>query len=219
MLRDMRNHLFVYVVARDFGFAPNPFHGFCTLATCMTRIRSSGKIGDWVMGVGGSRLKATGKIIYLMKITETMTFTSYWNDDRFIRKRPLRNGSLAMMVGDNIYHKCKIDGNWVQEDSHHSNQDGSPNIGNLGKDTSSDRVLISSHFFYFGKSAIVWNLADIGYINGIGHRKMNIDEINVSNLIDDIEIQYGSEKNLVSDDPYDFLAASKRVDQITGRIA
>lgn len=37
-------------VARDYGFAPNPFFGVCTLATCKPRIRSVAQIGDWVVG-------------------------------------------------------------------------------------------------------------------------------------------------------------------------
>ena len=41
-----------YVVARDYGFAPNPFFGVCTLATCKPKIRSAAKLGDWVMGTG-----------------------------------------------------------------------------------------------------------------------------------------------------------------------
>jgi len=36
-----------YVVARDYGFAPNPFFGFCTLATCKPRLRSVAQVGDW----------------------------------------------------------------------------------------------------------------------------------------------------------------------------
>lgn len=75
--------LYIYVVARDFGFAPNPFHGFCTLATCKPDIRKVAKIGDWIMGVGGSRLKATGRCLYLMEVTETSTFNDYWADNRF----------------------------------------------------------------------------------------------------------------------------------------
>lgn len=31
--------LYSYVVAHDFGFAPNPFDGLCTLATCKPDIR------------------------------------------------------------------------------------------------------------------------------------------------------------------------------------
>jgi hypothetical protein len=79
---DQRN-LYVYVVDRDFGFAPNPFHGCCTLATCKPEIRKGARIGDWLMGVGGSRLRATGKCIFLMNISEILTFETYWADTRF----------------------------------------------------------------------------------------------------------------------------------------
>ncbi|WP_225761747.1 hypothetical protein [Acinetobacter sp. Marseille-P8610] len=34
--------IFSYVVSRDFGFAPNPFFNFCTLATCKPKIRKDG---------------------------------------------------------------------------------------------------------------------------------------------------------------------------------
>jgi len=69
MLVNQNKSLYIYVVDRDFGFAPNPFHGFCTLATCKPIIRGNATVGDWIMGVGGTRLNATGKCIYLMKIT------------------------------------------------------------------------------------------------------------------------------------------------------
>lgn len=44
-------NVFIYVVDRDFGFAPNPFHGYCTLATCKPGIRKSAAMGDWVVGM------------------------------------------------------------------------------------------------------------------------------------------------------------------------
>ena len=44
--------VYMYVVDRDFGFAPNPFHGFCTLATCKPRTRRVAKVGDWIVGMG-----------------------------------------------------------------------------------------------------------------------------------------------------------------------
>ena len=44
--------LYSYIVARDFGFAPNPFYGFCTLATCKPKIREHASVGDWVVGTG-----------------------------------------------------------------------------------------------------------------------------------------------------------------------
>ena len=215
----MGKFLFVYVVARDFGFAPNPYHGFCTLATCVPRIRSSARIGDWVMGVGGSRLKATGKIIYLMRVSEVLTFDEYWADARFLRKRPMRNGSLVMMVGDNVYHREVGDGQWIQADSHHSSPDGTPNHMNLKTDTSSESVLISNHFFYFGKSAPAFDLETFGYKNHRGHSKKSLSDKNVDDFIRNFEEHHRREMNLVLDDPFDFSAASKRVDQATGRIS
>ena len=80
--------MYIYVVARDFGFAPNPFHGICTLACCMDRLRATAQAGDWVFGMGGSRLKATGRCVYGMKVTETISFDEFWADPRFAAKRP-----------------------------------------------------------------------------------------------------------------------------------
>ncbi|MCY4463553.1 MAG: hypothetical protein OXC26_24640 [Albidovulum sp.] len=56
--------MYIYVVDRDFGFAPNPFHGVRTLACCKPGIRSPAQVGDWVFGVGGKRLNATGRCAY-----------------------------------------------------------------------------------------------------------------------------------------------------------
>lgn len=143
--------LYAYAITRDFGFAPNPFHGLCTLATCKPDIRKSANVGDWVMGVGGSTLRTVNrKCILLMKVTEKISFQDYWDDDRFSVKKPLRNGSRVRMLGDNIYHKDES-GKWIQEDSHHSNPDGTPNPINLDRDTGrSDQVLISNLFFISG---------------------------------------------------------------------
>jgi len=218
MLEAMGKYLYIYVVARDFGFAPNPYHGFCTLATCVPRIRASAQIGDWIMGVGGSRLKAPGKSIYLMKVSEALTFNDYWSDSRFYRKRPMRNGSLVMMVGDNVYHQEAGNDTWVQSDSHHSNPDGTTNHKNVETDTSSENVLISNHFYYFGKSAPKVDLASLEYKNHRGHSKKLLSDDNVADFILGIEQHHKREMNLVLGDPFDFLAASKRVDQATGKI-
>ena len=44
--------LYSYVVVSDHGFAPNPFHGYCTLANCKPRIRWRAQPGDWIVGTG-----------------------------------------------------------------------------------------------------------------------------------------------------------------------
>lgn len=194
------------MVDRDFGFAPNPFHGICTLATCKPRIRNCAQVGDWVIGVGGKRLKATGKCIFAMQITEKITFNNYWSSPDFRDKKPVRNGSQKMIVGDNIYHKNLETLNWHQAHSHHSMPDGEPNLHNLSRDTQSEYVLISRHFYYFGQNALEFpqNLLDgLGYKNYVGHRVFDFDI--AYPLVSWIENTYPEGLNFLLGDPYDFI--------------
>ena len=82
----MPSRLYSYIVARDYGFAPNPFYGFCTLATCKPRIRKKAEVGDWVIGTGSKSKGRDGHLVYAMRVTETMSFDEYWADSRFHRK-------------------------------------------------------------------------------------------------------------------------------------
>lgn len=41
--------IYSYVVRYDSGFAPNPFYGYCTLATCKPDIRRAAEVGDWLV--------------------------------------------------------------------------------------------------------------------------------------------------------------------------
>lgn len=141
-----------YIVKRDYGFAPNPFNGVLTLATCKPLIRKGADVGDFVIGVTPKSLG--NKLLYMMRVSEVLTFDKYWEDKRFSCKRPVMNGSLKVMYGDNIYHHDKT-GRWIQEDSHHSLPNGVLNEENLNRDTrTTDKVLISTEFFYFGNRAI-----------------------------------------------------------------
>ncbi len=196
--------VYIYVVDRDFGFAPNPFSGICTLATCKPGIRNTASDGDWIIGVGGGRLKAKGRCIFAMKVTKKITYNEYWNGSEYKDKKPVRNGSKKMMLGDNIYHQ-DINSNWLQAHSHHSMEDGTVNIHNLNRDTSSKNVLISKHFYYFGKSAPLIPseiIEAIGYKNQVGHRRFKNNE--AIGLIEWLETEHGPTINLVLSDPFDF---------------
>jgi hypothetical protein len=139
-----------YVVARDYGFAPNPFFGICTLATCKPGIRSVAQIGDWVVGTGSKKHERDKNIVFAMCVMGTMTFNQYWTDPRFQAKKPNLRGSKKQAFGDNIYSKDARTTRWCQVNSHHSLNDGSPNESNVAADTSTDRVLISDDFVYWG---------------------------------------------------------------------
>jgi hypothetical protein len=137
-------------VARDYGFAPNPFFGVCTLATCKPRIRSVAQIGDWVVGTGSKTRKREKHIVYAMRVTGAMTFNQYWAGVRFQGKKPNLQGSKKQAFGDNIYSKSPHAKKWCQANSHHSLTDGSPNPSNIAADTKTDRVLVSDDFVYWG---------------------------------------------------------------------
>ncbi len=142
--------LYSYVVARDYGFAPNPFHGTCTLATCKPEIRKTAQVGDLIIGTGSKTLERRGYLVFAMKVSEHMTFDKYWTDRRFRQKRPNLRGSWKQAYGDNIYNWDKDRDCWRQEDSHHSKSDGTPNLKNIRNDTRVDRVLVGRHFAYWG---------------------------------------------------------------------
>ena len=164
--------LYSYVVARDYGFAPNPFHGVCTLATCKPRIRETASIGDWIVGTGSKANCLKDKLVFVMRVTNSITFCEYYESDEFQSKKPNLQGSLKQAFGDNIYHKNEA-GIWMQDNSHHSLKDGSTNYNNLYKDTGVDRVLISNEFAYWGDSGLsipsnycnFWSLENGNYSN------------------------------------------------------
>jgi len=148
-----------YKIEHDYGFAPNPFHGYLTLATCKGPIRQNKNlcIGDWILGFGSKAMNNDGYLIYAMRVDEVLTFDSYWGDPRFQCKKPVINGSLVQMYGDNVYHTDRTEHptrKFVQELCAHSNKDWTVNIGHYSQDTATDKVLISKYFFYFGDRCI-----------------------------------------------------------------
>ncbi len=142
-----------YKISRDFGFAPNPFFGYCTVACCKPDIRQGAREGDLVFGCAAKALGIGEVLIFAMRVQEKVTFDEYWLDERFLKRRPVFSAGRARMYGDNIYHSDGA-GNWVQEDSHHSLEDGSWNEENASRDLNSKFVLISQTFSYWGREAI-----------------------------------------------------------------
>lgn len=148
--------LYSYIITRDFGFAPNPFPPYCTLATCKPVIRRTAQVGDWVVGIGSGAKNSQfkNKLVYAMQVHEKLTFDEYWMDPRFKRKRPVMNGSKRQMYGDNIYHRPTPDSPFFQENSHHSLPNGEKNSLNCDRDLPGKYVLIAKNFWYFGEKAI-----------------------------------------------------------------
>jgi hypothetical protein len=155
-----------------------------------------------------------------MQISNKISFQEYWESSEFSLKKPVRNGSKVSLLGDNIYH-LDSSGNWVQEDSHHSNADGSTNFNNLDRDTTkSNEVIISDKFIYFGSSSVEIDLKSLGVKSGLRRYKKNLlNEGSASlKLIRSLLSNYKSLMNTIVGDPVMFKDAASRVDQKTNRI-
>ena len=175
--------LFSYIVVSDSGFAPNPFHGFCTLACCKPKIRCAAAIDDWVIGL--TPKKDGHKLLYAMKVEARPTIAEYWRDKRYRVKRP----DFAFQddygwLGDNIYEPLP-NGAFRQHRSRHSSTDpvfppGDPrrytreeNGEAKTRDLSGKRVLVATEFVYFGAHGAIELPVDLrnALAVGIGHKK------------------------------------------------
>ena len=176
--------IYSYLVEHDYGLAPNPFGKYCTLVVCKPKIRKSRnlKLGDWIIGTGSKALehisskKLVHHLIYAMQVCEIIPMDDYWNDQRFQYKKPVINGPLVAMYGDNFYHKDKS-GKWIQEDSAHSSIYGAPNEEHVQIDVGGENALIGELFYYFGDSAplIPESIRKICH-SGIGEKILAEDE-------------------------------------------
>ncbi len=123
--------IYSYIITRDYGFAPNPFYGYGTLATCKPGIRKGASVGDWVLGTGSCDKRDDSlcqKMIYAMQVQEILTLNDYWEDNRFYNTRPVMNGSKKQMYGDNIYHYDSVKRIFIQENPHHILKNGENNF-------------------------------------------------------------------------------------------
>ncbi len=143
-----------YVVEHDLGFAPNPYHGACTLGCCKPQIRKLASVGDIILGTGAKKIGLVDHLIYWMKIDEIQKFDEFWEDARFRMKRPKIHGTRYLQLGDNIYHRDQQTGVFLQEESFHSLPHGVLSAANLKRDTATtEKVLIGRTYGYWGRAA------------------------------------------------------------------
>ena len=137
--------IFTYVIVHDTGFAPNPYAGYLTLATCKPRIRRTAKAGDWVVGTGSARGVGTGRVVYAARVAEVIPIESYGREERFALKIPSVDMSEWARHGDNIYFSAGQV--WRQRHNPHHNRE------HMERDLSGRNVLVAIEFWYFGQAA------------------------------------------------------------------
>ena len=142
--RDLK--MWSYRIVHDKQFAPNPFKGVLTLATCKPLIRRSkeSESGVWLAGFAAYSVKdglrpKKGRelLIYLAKISEVMTMQDYWT--KYPQKRAQKCGEeFEEHYGDNIYDENLR----LVNDNNHGEWD-------FKRDISGKNVLICKEFYYF----------------------------------------------------------------------
>ena len=166
---------YAYKMAHDYGFAPNPFFGTCSLANCKPKIRLGAKPGDWVIGTGSEKMGLKDHLIHVMQITGKLTFEEYWALPEFAYKKPVYNGSLPRVHGDNIYYP-NGDGTFGQIRSLHSFEDGNMHPEHMKKDLSGKYVLLSTNFWYFGNKNFPVPVEYLGACSDVRDTKLIKDQ-------------------------------------------
>lgn len=157
--------LYSYKLTHDTGFAPNPFWGVLTLATCKPKMRLKRDKGDWIAGFTSSSLcgdrPGDERLIYLMQVGEKLRIAKYFEDDRFADKVPNPDSDQAVQrAGDNIYKPLRPDAVEPSDfeqmrNPHHWDGSSSCGVGYARKrDVNGGFVLIGRRFAYFGQNAL-----------------------------------------------------------------
>ena len=156
--------VYSHVVVHDYGFAPNPYGGLLSIATCKPRIRSSAHLGDWVVGVGSTKTVGGERVVYAALVNEIVPMEVYGSEERFLVKRPVFRAETWQQVGDSVYYR-NDSGDWARRPSLHD-------ASHVKRDLSGKRVLLAQEFYYFGASAPSLPAALGALVNpGRGHKR------------------------------------------------
>jgi len=140
--------LYSYCIPVDDGAAPNPYWGICTLAICKPVIRRTAKPGDWIVATGSTTYSLQNKVVYAMQVTDVKTFNEYntYCEKSLQNKIPdLTSKDIRIRAGDCIYYN---------KDGKLKQRNGAHNKANIPVDKRGKNVLLSEHFYYFGKEAV-----------------------------------------------------------------
>ena len=194
--------LYSYVLRFDFGDAPNPYGGVCTLTICKPAIRRTAQVGDWIIGTG-SKHSPVGDIsdylVYAMRVSEKLTMAEY---DLRCRKaltikmpgHRAHRKQRENLAGDSLYDfseagKPRHRGGYMHQE---------PKMQE--RDWSGVYALLSNEFYYFGSEprAMPLNLLPLIKRGQNHYRKTSVSEIKA---FETWLKQEGFERNKIYADP------------------
>lgn len=202
------NNLYCYKMTWDTEFAPNPYHGFLTLATCKPVIRRCSQEGDWISGWPSKVMhdkdhkvvtfSSQQQLLYLAKIDKKLTFEEYWA--QYPEKRPSVDGKPLTIkrkgcggkkeeviantdCGDNIYEPIKSNVDWRNPNHFNQIKNSNHNEEDKKHDLSGHYVLICKEFYYFGVHNTLVVGKDIFEYIVPRCKKIPLNDINAINLL------------------------------------
>jgi len=212
----MTESLYCYKMTHDTGFAPNPYHGVLTLATCKPTIRRCAGKGYWISGWTSNKVQGkndkfrfedeTQALIYLAKVSHKITYKEYW--ENYPKKRQptksseggkdffkscgngivVRNDDISF-CGDNIYEPdANASFGFKQHENPHHNKQ------NQEHDLSGKYVLVCEEFYYFGVENAIPKNVIINDKNFVVPRckKIKLDDPIAKQIIDFVTKNYSS---------------------------
>jgi hypothetical protein len=209
MKKDEIPYLRCYKMTYDTGFAPNPYHGVLTLATCKPDIRLNANEGEWIAGFTAKevhdnngkihRFNGDRKLIYLACIKKKLKLEEYWESNEYEAKHPHLLGKDGKIVkgncagkttdcknfdsGDNIYKM--VNGELVQQpNGHHNSKETAEH------DTRGEFVLICKEFYYFGVENAIDVSSVFQYANSLPRNYKNFSKKEGEGLVNFINGKY-----------------------------
>ena len=213
-----KEFLYCYKMTHDTGFAPNPYHGVLTLATCKPTIRRCAEVNYWISGWTSNKVQGKNKewkfsdenqrLIYLAKVTKKIPIEEYWEYYDYKRPKKINNGkhnatncygmkkstSSSYDMGDNIYKPLKgKKGGFKQLPN-----GGGHDTNNTAHDLSGKFVLICEEFYYFGVENAILKGKIINDNKFVVPRckKISMDKPIAKQIIDFVTKKYSSGINL-----------------------
>ena len=91
-----------YRVDHDLGFAPHIWRNVMTVCGCKTTtIERWAEAGSWVVGIGGKGTGQPDKLIYVMNVTETLTYQQFRMLHRanasYLSECSITNGEMVLL--------------------------------------------------------------------------------------------------------------------------
>ncbi len=153
----MPTRIYTYILRYDGGFAPNPFHGWCTLACCKPKIRAMAKRGDWIVGITPRDRGRGHRVAYAMRVAKTLSVNEYWRSPTFRTKRPRGKSGIPIVerCGDNCYRPV-AHGKFrqVRRSGHWDHKNDREDSGTMEHDLGGVQVLVARRFCYYGANAV-----------------------------------------------------------------